>query len=55
MILAAVFCEFALIAIIRLIVYANFTAREHNGAGAAMLWAFAVIILACAVLAIMRL
>lgn len=55
MILAAVFCAFALIAIIRLAAYAHFTARKKNPAGAAMLWIFAVIILACIVMAVMRL
>ena len=55
MILAVVFCVFSLIAIIRLIVYANFTARERNGAGTAMLWVFMVIVAACVVMAIVRL
>ena len=55
MILAAVFSVFSLIALIRLAVYARFTAREKNPAGAAMLWVFAVIISACVVLAVIRL
>ena len=55
MILAAVFCVFALIAIIRLAAFACFTAREKNPAGTAMLWTFAAVVLACMVLAIIRL
>lgn len=55
MILAAVFCAFALIALIRLAAYACFEAREKNLAGTVMLWVFAAFIFACAVLAVMRL
>ena len=55
MILAAIFCAFALIAIIRLTAFARFTAREKNSAGAAMLWTFASVIFVCAILAIIRL
>lgn len=55
MILAVVFCAFTLIGIIRLAVFALYTSRHHNSAGAAMLWTFAFIIFACAVLAVIRL
>ena len=55
MILAAIFILFSLIAIIRLIAYANFTAGEKNTAGVVMLWMFTVIIFVCVVLAVMRL
>ena len=54
MILAAVSIVFSLIAIIRLIAFARFTAGENNGAGAAMLWSFAVIIVVCAVILVIR-
>lgn len=55
MILAAIFCVFAVIAIIRLSSFACFTAREHNKAGAAMLWSFAAVIFICLILAVIRL
>ena len=55
MILAAIFCLFAVIAIIRLSSFACFTAREHNKAGAAMLWSFAAVIFICLILAVIRL
>ena len=55
MILAVVFCVFALIGIIRLAAFARFTSHEKNTAGAAMLYVFAFIIFTCAVLAIIRL
>ena len=55
MILAIVFCAFALIALIRLAAFARFTAHGKNIAGAAMLWTFAAVVFACAVLAVMRL
>ena len=55
MILAVVFCVFALIGIIRLVVFAGFTAHEKNTSGAVMLYVFAFIILVCAVFAVIRL
>ncbi len=55
MILAAVFGVFSVIAIIRLGVFALFTSRSGNIAGAAALWVFAVIILSCFVLAVIQL
>lgn len=55
MILAIVFCSFALIALIRLAAFARFTAHEKNAAGAAMLWTFTIVIFACTVLAVIRL
>lgn len=55
MILAVIFCVFALVAIIRLAAFAVFTAKEKNSTGAAMLWSFAFVILVCSLLAIIRL
>ena len=55
MILAFVFCVFSAIALIRLAVFARFTAREKNKPGAVMLWTFSAVIFACAVLSVIYL
>lgn len=55
MILAVIFCAFALIGIIRLSAYAVYTSQHHNKSGAAMLWTFVFVVVMCVVLAIMRL
>lgn len=55
MILALIFCVFAVIAIIRLAAYARFTARTGNASGAVMLRVFAALILICLALAVIRL